>query len=374
MSPPNTSVPGIDAAVAADALLRLHSESQAGQVLVAGVAAGAELGTPFALAFFAYDAGVSAWHLTALLGPDGDPAPLETLGVPLGPLTLDAGGLVPADHLIRLCDLLGTAWGVETCSTLERELDICGALVESLGPEPGASTALVALLHEAEHAPLVRRLLEHIALALRNTAPAVTAAVDGVRAPESLLHHLSYEISRAQRYRRPLSVVYVELGSHDEVARVGPLIGHRLRRWDAIGRPDDETPGLLAILPETSGDDAQLFVKRNAARFGEARPGIASMPEDGATVERLLTAARGRAVAARRVHVAPPGEVWIREGSAAIAWQGRMPDQVRCPVCSALYLRPRRTGAPPADLEQQREAARVALGRACPDHAEQLTV
>ena len=68
------------------------------------------------------------------------------------------------------------------------------ALVESLGPEPAAATVLVALLHEAQNAPIVRRLLEHMALALRNSAPPVTAAPDGVRPPESLLSHLNHEI------------------------------------------------------------------------------------------------------------------------------------------------------------------------------------
>jgi len=189
------------------------------------------------------------------------------------------------------------------------------------------------------------------------------------------MRQLAQEVARAQRYERPFSVVYAALRSHEEVARAGPLVGHRLRRWDAIGRLEGSAPVLVIGLPDTPPRDAAAFVRRKAGRFAGARPGIAAVPDDGTTVERVLDAARQRSVPDQTAEEeTSAAETWYREGSAPIAWQGRMPDQVRCPTCSTLYLRPRRTGATPAELEDQRAAARAELAALCPDHGEQVEV
>jgi hypothetical protein len=369
-----TAQPSVETGVlrACEFLLAVHGQSGAGGVLAATVEAGMRLGAPFALAYLPYDRSAAAWHLTTLLAPDGAPVSLDRLEVPLGPIRLDAAAHADGGTVLSLEEVFGSAWGAAACQRIAQQCDIRGILVRSSGPAPPTSGKLTALLRDLGGAPLIWRLTEHAVLALARTTPQWPEAPDCVLPPDALLRHLHHELARAERYQRHLAVIYIELASRDEVARMGPLIGHELRRWDAIGRVEEETSALVAVLPETSELEALRFVKRNADRFGDARPGVAAFPDRGPTPERLLAAARARSAPDRAAPHRRTGETWIREGSAALAWHGRLPDQVRCPGCSALYLHPRGGGASPTELRDQRLAAYEALAATCPDHAEQV--
>jgi hypothetical protein len=357
---------------AADLLLAVHDQTGIGGVLAAVVGAAARLGAPVGLAYLPYDAGAAAWHLTSLLSPDGVPVNLVELELPLGPFTLGPAAHAEAGAVLTLPEVFGSAWGTDACRRVEHLYGIRGLIVRACGPKPATSTKVAALLNDPAAAPLIRRLTEHATLALARFAPDVTGQPDRILTADAIQHQVHQEIARAGRYQRRLSVVYVEVRSPEEATRVGRLIGRRLRPWDAIGRVEGDSSALLAVLPETSELDALHVVKQAADSLGGARPGVAGFPDRGTTPERLIEAARARSAPDRTAQGSPTGETWIREGSTALTWHGRLPDQVRCPGCSALYLHPRGSGGTPTDPRDQRNAAYEALATTCPDHPEQI--
>jgi hypothetical protein len=356
----------------ADLLLALHDQREVGGVLAAVISAAARLGAPVGLAYLPYDTGAAAWHLTSLLSPDAVPVNLDELALPLGPITLDPAAHAEAGAVLTLPEVFGSAWGADACRRIEHAYGIRGVIVRASGPKPATSTKIAALLNDSAAAPLIRRLMEHATFTLARFAPDGAGQPDRVLTPDSILRHVQQEVARAGRYQRRLSVVYVEVRSAEEATRVGQLIGRQLRPWDAVGRVEGDSAALLVVLPETSELEALHVVKQTADRLGGARPGVAGFPDRGTTPERLIEAARARSAPDRTAQRSPTGETWIREGSTALTWGGRLPDQVRCPGCSALYLHPRGGGGTPTELRDQRDAASEALASTCPDHPEQI--
>jgi hypothetical protein len=93
---------------------------------------------------------------------------------------------------------------------------------------------------------------------------------------------MEYEVARARRYRRPLSLVAVPLETMVE-SEV------RLRFTDLFGRtPDGDT--VLVMLPETDAAGAYGLVRRIqlAGRTEEDMP-VVAFSEDGVTLHDLMT-------------------------------------------------------------------------------------
>jgi diguanylate cyclase (GGDEF)-like protein len=133
------------------------------------------------------------------------------------------------------------------------------------------------------------------------------------------------ELLRARRYGRPLSVGIVDI---DRFKQVNDQYGHlsgdaalrafaehlrdSVRRTDIVARYGGEEFGL--ILPETTGEDAQLKLERirdevaartiQLPRLGRAlnltfSAGVASLPDDGDRPDDLITRADARLLAAK---------------------------------------------------------------------------
>lgn len=124
------------------------------------------------------------------------------------------------------------------------------------------------------------------------------------------------EFNRSRRYRRPLSVLLLEVDpehqKHNGVvlkniqsdiasrftsARVGQIIDDRIRQTDLVLR--DRTWRFVIVCPETDLPAAMLLGKRIAAAVNEKTDlailwGVASFPEEALTFDDLLMKARER--------------------------------------------------------------------------------
>jgi GGDEF domain-containing protein len=107
------------------------------------------------------------------------------------------------------------------------------------------------------------------------------------------------ELKRSRRYRRPFTLLLVELRESDQHSLTGSIdrLTAGLRGSDFIGRYVDR---LVAVgLPETSSEAALAAARRvmrslPAGAGGRAPPriGLASLPEDGRTLAELVSLAR----------------------------------------------------------------------------------
>lgn len=136
--------------------------------------------------------------------------------------------------------------------------------------ERGAEVETAAPIREGG-LPIERRLARAFnAAALAFAQVEVRASRDrltGVANRETLLSELTAEVERANRYRQPLSVAFVDIdrfksindthghNSGDAVLRqVADLVGHHIRSSDFLGRYGGEE--FMLILPETGPEEA----------------------------------------------------------------------------------------------------------------------
>ncbi len=109
---------------------------------------------------------------------------------------------------------------------------------------------------------------------------ATTDALTGLHNRYSLMKLLSIEMSRAKRYKTPLSVIMYDIDffkkvndvhGHDVgdviLATLSSLVKNSLRETDIVGRYGGEE--FLIILPNTALEDAKYFANRLKAEVGE---------------------------------------------------------------------------------------------------------
>src|SRR5262249_33926012 len=117
------------------------------------------------------------------------------------------------------------------------------------------------------------------------------------------------EVARAHRYQRQLTIMLIESRNIHEMARLGPSLVRVLRRWDFIGRLDADRPILVAVLPETGREGGRGLLRRLATALDDVLVGAATCPDDGATLDRMIDAARGRM--ARPMGLDDPSQVTL---------------------------------------------------------------
>ncbi|HSB00249.1 MAG TPA: hypothetical protein VLE49_06335 [Anaerolineales bacterium] len=157
-------------------------------------------------------------------------------------------------------------------------------------------------------------------------ALALSAFPNRARDIDSENQRIKIELTRSRRYRRPLSVVVIQMESEDEKtiremlksvqhdllsrfssARVGQIIDDRIRQTDLVLK--DYKGRFIVLCPETDLASASLLAKRISQAVEERTSlrvlwGIASFPEEALTFDDLLEKARERLVHSMSV----PGE------------------------------------------------------------------
>lgn len=202
-------------------------------------------------------------RLVSWLAPVAVAAALVALGVQLG--TPPAGGreLLMSHGLSALAGA-GLTAVVASALITKRFLGLARTL------EAGVDLEVAKPLRE-RGLPVERRLARAFnAAALAFAQVELRASRDrltGVANREALLSELSAEVDRANRYRQPLSVAFVDIdrfkvindthghNSGDAVLRqVADLVGHHVRSSDYIGRYGGEE--FMLILPGTEPEEA----------------------------------------------------------------------------------------------------------------------
>lgn len=249
-------------------------------------------------------------------------APAETNGVRLAFARLE--GRAASGATLRLTTTTGVRAflpaGVESARTTAayHRVEEAGAL------------ALVALMLLTFL--LARPLLRALRLTEARASEARVDALTGIANRRALEEALAGEISRAERFGRPLAVVLVDLDrfkqtndTHGHAAgdlllrAVARILESTARQGDTVARLGGEE--LVVVLPETELGGARRLAERlragiEACRVGQMRTtasvGVATWAE-GDDVERLLAAADGALYRAKengrnRVETAgPPG-------------------------------------------------------------------
>jgi hypothetical protein len=129
-------------------------------------------------------------------------------------------------------------------------------------------------------------------------------------------HRVKIEFNRSRRYRRPLSVLLMQVAPEHQKrngevlksiqsdianrftsARVGQIIDDRIRQTDLVLR--DRAWRYVVVCPETDLPAAVLLGKRISESVTEKTGlallwGVASFPEEALTFDDLLTKARER--------------------------------------------------------------------------------
>ena len=125
---------------------------------------------------------------------------------------------------------------------------------------------------------------------------------------------LEYEVDRARRYRRPLSLLRAvpqarrsTLSGPSEAEGVAGVIRSNLRRIDHVGVLNDQS--ILAILPETEQREAGIAAWRlvsalsrpgGAFRSTDWLIGVAPLGDGYQSIETMLLSALGEALEAER--------------------------------------------------------------------------
>jgi diguanylate cyclase (GGDEF)-like protein len=223
---------------------------------------------------------------------------------------------------------------------------------QPLGPEAGTAIVLRDVTQRHHLEQKLRATADALAAANeRLETLAATDALSGLANRRAFDSVLAMEAERARRYRRPLSLVLVDLddfkgvndtyghAAGDAVLRaVGRIIAGLIRETDHAARVGGEEFGML--LPETSHDGAIEFAERvrralaqesfplgaagSPALHVTASAGTASTPvEDGYDPAALFAAADGALYEAKRTGrdrvIAHPRNVWLEEAPSADA-------------------------------------------------------
>ena len=200
---------------------------------------------------------------------------------------------------------------------------VAGAATEAVSPEPLAGAGLIAAASVLILLG-VRNRLERERDAMR--ASALTDPLTGVANRRSLLARIEYEIARHARARRSFAVVMLDL---DGFKLVNDNLGHpagdlllcdvaaaletAVRAQDTVARIGGDEFCVLAPETDTAGagrlaDRATRSVSGVAAgihtRLG-AGAGAAIFPDDGTTIDQLITAADRRLLAAKSARRVP---------------------------------------------------------------------
>ena len=354
-----------------DVLLAVHRQPRLAGVLSTLATAGPRLGVPCYVACVLRDPGTDAWHLTALLDPAGRPASLERLGVSDGPFAFMARDPGPPRPL---AEFMGLAWGPEACARVERMLGTVAAVSSPIAGARGPRGALLALLPTWERAELPATLLLHggDAAARLLDQEAAIAIADGVLDSRTMAETANGEIARAERYRRQLAIVLFEAERSATLAQFDPALVRSLRRWDFIGRLDIDRPALAALLPETNRAGARGLIRRLGSKLNGIRTGIATYPEDGPNLAKLVEVATSRAIRTDFQSVPSMEAVdtftWVR-GIPAI----RASQSITCPRCGTRYALRWPLTADELALDRARRAALAILQVDCPDHPERIS-
>ncbi len=217
-------------------LLPIHEQTRLADLLSVTARIVYAAGCPVVIGSLLRDGGTGLWHLTALLDAEGDVVPPEELGIPQQPFAF----AVPAEPSAQpLGAVLDAAWKPvpgRTHDGVDQALTICVPIGEAAAP----AGALLVLLAEPAMFPLVMGIASHAALAAgrllnRQVRPQSGAILDA----RTLESRAEGEIARAKRYQRPLAVVVCQFDDAGTALLAGERIARGLRRWDTVGRVED---------------------------------------------------------------------------------------------------------------------------------------
>lgn len=119
-------------------------------------------------------------------------------------------------------------------------------------------------------------------------------SAEGLASPLYLTWRCQEECYRAQRYRRPLTLLLLELVGESESSR----LEERLQNWLRSHVRMSDIAGYLGdgcyavLLPETDREGAKGLETRLRWEFPRVKTGISAHPEDGRNLEVLVHAAR----------------------------------------------------------------------------------
>ncbi len=119
-------------------------------------------------------------------------------------------------------------------------------------------------------------------------------SAEGLASPLYLTWRCQEECYRAQRYRRPLALLLLEVAVESESSG----LEERLRNWLRSHVRMSDIAGYLGdgcyavLLPETDREGAKGLETRLRWEFPRVKTGISAHPEDGRSLELLVHAAR----------------------------------------------------------------------------------
>ncbi len=144
-----------------------------------------------------------------------------------------------------------------------------------------------------------------------------TRSAAGVESHDRFRTLLEDEVRRAQAFQRPCALVMLRASGKAGSAHVDrfvPALLGALRAVDRLGAYADDR--VLLLLPETAGDAAAAFAQSFAGEH-DVLVGLAAFPDDGATAEELIDAARrslarGGPAVSRSIAPAAPERVVVQ--------------------------------------------------------------
>jgi diguanylate cyclase (GGDEF)-like protein len=204
--------------------------------------------------------------------------------------------------------------GAEVALIEALDLGDTGDALLVLGPR------MTQAAYDANDLALLRALVDSSAIALRNAAlldrlrdQATLDTLTGCRNRRGLDELLDKEIARANRHRRPLSLVLLDIDhfktinddlghetGDEALKRIGELLRSAVRLSDAACRYGGEE--FVLILPETQKDEAMRVAERLRAAVENMEPdlglprqvtaslGVAAVPEDATDAGDLFRA------------------------------------------------------------------------------------
>jgi diguanylate cyclase (GGDEF)-like protein len=258
-----------------------------GEALAAssGAAEAAERGLAATAAFFAAESGLlllrqgggDVLAVRAACGRAGPQARGHTLpaGQAAALLAAEAGLIYRAGSGKKppagLAELMGLSPAVLAAAPLKGRRRVFGAVVLAAGTEEDFDTAGLATLAAA--ALYTAQVIEKLCYLRIGKRLASIDSLTGARGRRALEKTLAGEIDRCQRYKTPLSVLWVEL---DDFKRITDTFGHaaadkvlveaarilakNIRTVDTLARYGGDE--FVVLLPNTSRENAQVVRQR----------------------------------------------------------------------------------------------------------------